>query len=81
MDRELRALERMLNASGKKFKVLDERSIALLSAHFQGEIETVKKTYNRYVVFGRRSGQTAQAAAAYERLNNLVAMLELILDD
>lgn len=81
MDGELRALERRLKATGKRFKVLDERSIALLSAHFQGEIETVKKTYNRYVVLGRRGGQSAQAAAAFERMNQLVAMLELILDD
>lgn len=81
MDGELRALERRLKATGKRFKVLDEMGIARLTAYLQGQLEIHKKTYTRYAVLGRQGGRSAQAAEAYEQMNNIISLLEVVLDD
>jgi len=81
MDGELRAFEHRLKASRKRFKVLDEQGIARLSAYLQGQLEIHRKTYTRHAVLGRQGGRSAQAVEAYEQMNNIISLLELILDE
>ena len=72
MDAQLASLERMLKASGQQFKVLDERSINLLTEYFKVELLQAQKKHTR------APGLTGKAIA-FERMNNIASLMELIL--
>jgi len=72
MDGNLASLERMLRASGQRFKVLDARSMDLLSAFFQQELAQAK-------IKSIRAPTNKAKAIAFERMNNLASLAELVL--